>query len=78
MYFLMTGDYATRRLHGWVSLATGDAEGPALEAVWAQHGASLIADAERYGFQPFGFTKAKPRGAGVERWRLEFLRVHAY
>jgi hypothetical protein len=79
-FLLMTGDSATVRIGGWVNLA----QVPAAEfdayilAAWTAHGAALVEEARPYDFVPAGISERRPRGAGVRRWRHQFLAQHRY
>ncbi len=78
-FFLMTGRWADARLPGWVSAAQAGLYGePTPEAVWAEQAESLVSEARAAGFEPYGLTKKRPRGAAVEQWRAAFLDAHRY
>ena len=51
---------------------------PTPEAVWAEQAESLVSEARAAGFEPYGLTKKRPRGAAVEQWRAAFLDAHRY
>jgi hypothetical protein len=75
-YTLMTGDWPTARLRGWVALGMA---GELSEAdAWAQHRDALIVEAARNDFEPFWMRERAPSGPGFELWRNAFLARHRY
>jgi hypothetical protein len=75
-FALMTGEWSTARLRGWVALGM---HGELTEAdAWAQHRDALIAEAARYHFEPYWLHQRAPHGIRFERWRAAFLAAHVY
>jgi hypothetical protein len=78
-YWLMTGAPAIDRLPGWVSAANEGRYGePTVAAVWEQHRAALLDEAEAHGFEPAFETNRVPTGQAYEAWRSAFLAQHTY
>ena len=75
VYVLMTGEWPTVRLPGWVALSV---DGQAEAEAWAQHRDALIAEAARYDFKPYWLDERAPSGPGFERWRATFVARHSY
>ena len=84
-YTLMTYELSEDRLDGWVDQSLNDYVYSPLgfdyndcgDALWAQYGDQLIAEAAAYGFTPAWEAGEAPKGEGFDRWRREFLKMRA-
>jgi hypothetical protein len=78
---LMTGEWPTVRLRGWVAMMMippGEASDEMAKALWAAHGGTLTQEARAHGFEPAYLTHRPPTGDTFERWARAFKIAHTY
>src|SRR5687768_220744 len=78
IHMLMTGEWCTVRLRGWVVAAQEWQDESRLHVLWEQHQDVLTTEAAAAGFAPFWLRRRLPTGPGFETWRRNFLAQHAY
>ncbi len=85
-FSLMVGTPPPCRLRGWVQQALDAVKRPdgrwdytpVGNRLWAEHAATLTAEARAHGFAPYWVRKQTPRGDGFTRWQQQFLTEHRY
>jgi hypothetical protein len=78
--FLLTGlETPAARISGWYDLLVAGQYGrPTLNDLLAEHHATLAAEAQAAGFEPYFARHKKPTGPVVQRWIRAFTAEHEY